>query len=201
MREIFTLSWLGFSETYWWLPKISDNFLKTSEHCQSLVNAGHLLGFIPVEKAFGKTFRIMRFDRRKCGKVVKKDLHKNFGVKFMFFCFCSLFGLLDWIVLVLFPLHKLDDKVVLDTSQAVEGMWIRLGSYWQLRGEWVRIIIKLCVHSWILFIWSKISILNCNVDLKNVTCRVHIEYWIMCHNKIIFKVREGSLEALAYILF
>ena len=101
MREIFTLSWLGFSETYWWLPKISDNFLKTSEHCQSLVNAGHLLGFIPVEKACGKTFRIMRFDRRKCGKVVKKDLHKNFGVKFMFFCFCSLFGLLDWIVLVL----------------------------------------------------------------------------------------------------
>lgn len=200
MREIFTLSWLGFSETYWWLPKISDNFLKTSEHCQSLVNAGHLLGFIPVEKAFGKTFRIMRFDRRKCGKVVKKDLHKNFEVKFMFFCFCSLFGLLDWIVLVLFPLHKLDDKVVLDTSQAVEGMWIRLGSYWQLRGEWVRIIIKLCVYSWILFIWSKISILNCNVDLKNVTCRVHIEYRIMCHNKIIFKVREGSLEALAYIL-
>ena len=45
------------------------------------------------------------------------------------------------------------------------------------------------------------SILNCNVDLKNVTCRVHIEYRIMCHNKIIFKVREGSLEALAYIFF
>ena len=45
------------------------------------------------------------------------------------------------------------------------------------------------------------SILNCNVDLKNVICRVHIEYRIMCHNKIIFKVREGSLEALAYILF
>ena len=45
------------------------------------------------------------------------------------------------------------------------------------------------------------SILNCNVDLKNVICRVHIEYWIMCHNEIIFKVRESSLEALVYILF
>lgn len=40
-----------------------------------------------MEKAFGKTFRIMRFDKRKCGKVVKKDLYKNFGVKFMFFVF------------------------------------------------------------------------------------------------------------------
>ena len=106
-----------------------------------------------MEKAFGKTFRITRFDRRKCGKVVKKDLHKNFGVKFIcvFFALCLAFltelcyfwyGLKD-----LFPLHKLDDKVVLDTSQALEGMWIRLGSYWQLGGEWVRIIIKLCVHS------------------------------------------------------
>ena len=36
-------------------------------------------------KAFGKTFRITRFDRRKCGKVVKKDLHKNFGVKVICF--------------------------------------------------------------------------------------------------------------------
>ena len=45
------------------------------------------------------------------------------------------------------------------------------------------------------------SILNCKVDLKNVTSRVHIKYRIMYHNKIIFKVREGSLQALAYILF
>ena len=36
-------------------------------------------------KAFGKTFRIIRFDRRKCGKVVEIDLHKNLGVKFTCF--------------------------------------------------------------------------------------------------------------------
>ena len=135
-------------------------------------------------------------------------MDKNLGVKFIwcfFFYLCLAFltelcqfwyGLKD-----LFPLHKLDDKVVLDTSQAVEGMWICLGSYGQLRGEWVKIIIKFCVHSCILFIWSKMSILNCKVDLKNVTSRVHIKYRIMYHNKIIFKVREGSLQALAYILF
>ena len=45
------------------------------------------------------------------------------------------------------------------------------------------------------------SILNCKVDVKNVTSRVHIKYRIMYRNKIIFKVREGSLQALAYILF
>ena len=45
-----------------------------------------------MEKAFGKTFRIMRFDKRKCGKVVKKDLYKNFGVEFMsFFALCLAF--------------------------------------------------------------------------------------------------------------
>ena len=48
-----------------------------------------------MEKAFGKTFRITRFDRRKCGKVVKKDMDKNLGVKFIWFFFLSLFGLLD----------------------------------------------------------------------------------------------------------
>lgn len=76
-----------------------------------------------------------------------------------------------------------------------------LSSYGELRGEWVKIIIKLFAHSCILFIWSKMSILNCKVDLKNVTCWVHIKDVIMYHNKIIFKVREGSLEALTYILF
>ena len=34
MREIFTLSWPEFSETPRRLPKISDNFPKTSERCR-----------------------------------------------------------------------------------------------------------------------------------------------------------------------
>ena len=134
-------------------------------------------------------------------------MDKNLGVKFIWFFFALCLAFLTelcqfWYSLKdLFPLHKLDDKVVLDTSQAVEGMWICLGSYGQLRGEWVKIIIKFFVHSCILFIWSKMSILNCKVDVKNVTSRVHIKYRIMYHKKIIFKVREGSLQALAYILF
>ena len=35
----------------------------------------------------------------------------------------------------LFPLHKLDDKVVPGTSQAVEGMWIRLGGVYMTPGQ------------------------------------------------------------------
>ena len=34
MHEIFSLSWLGFLEKSWRLPNISNNFQKTSEHCQ-----------------------------------------------------------------------------------------------------------------------------------------------------------------------
>ena len=71
--------------------------------------AGHLVGFILVEKVCGKAFRILGVDERKCRWVVKQDFQGNFMVNVTwFFPFFS--GLLDWIVLILvwfLTLHKL----------------------------------------------------------------------------------------------
>ena len=50
MREIFTLSWPRFPETSPRLPKISDEFLKTSERCWKL----------NVHRLFPKTFEHLR---------------------------------------------------------------------------------------------------------------------------------------------
>ena len=62
--------------------------------------AGHLVGFILVGRVFGKAFRTLGLDERKCGWVVKQDFHGNFRVNVRwFFCFFS--GLLDRIVLIL----------------------------------------------------------------------------------------------------
>ena len=54
-------------------------------------SAGHLLGFILLEKAFGKPFGILELNERKKGRwVVKHDFHGNFGLnvtRFLFFFF------------------------------------------------------------------------------------------------------------------
>ena len=41
--------------------------------------AGHLVGFILVGRVFGKAFRTLGLDERKCGWVVKQDFQEIFG--------------------------------------------------------------------------------------------------------------------------
>ena len=82
--------------------------------------AGHLVGFILVEKALRKAFRILGFGKRKGRWVVEKDFRGNFQVKITWFLMpfspVSLTELcLFWYgVKALFTLHTLADKVVLE---------------------------------------------------------------------------------------
>ena len=79
--------------------------------------------------------------------VVEQHFHGNFWVNAIwFFAFFS--SVLDWIVLILVwfgrSLHSAHVSgqnclwpLKLIMSQAIEGTWIRMGGYRQLRGEWV----------------------------------------------------------------
>ena len=95
--------------------------------------AVHLVGFILVGKVFGKAFRILGLDERKSRWVVEQDFHGKFQVNVIhFFAFFS--GALDWMVLLLVWFKKTlhftqvsGQKLMM--SQAVWGMWIRMGGY------------------------------------------------------------------------
>ena len=106
---------------------------------------GHLAGFILVGKVFREAFRILGLEERKGRWVVEQDFHGNFQVNVTWF-FAFLSDVLDWIVLIpvwfersLHSAQVSTDKVMLMTSQAVERKWICMGSYGQLRGEWVNL--------------------------------------------------------------
>ena len=59
-----------------------------------LALAGHSVGFILVEKVFGKAVKILGLDERKGKWVVEQDFHGNFRVNITwFFAFSS--GVLD----------------------------------------------------------------------------------------------------------
>ena len=110
--------------------------------------AGHLVGFILVEKVFKKAFRILGLGERKGSWAVEQDFHGNFQVNVTwFFAFFS--GVLDWIVLILVwferSLHSAQVSrqscpwpLKLMMSQGVDRMWICTCSYGRLRGEWVK---------------------------------------------------------------
>ena len=106
--------------------------------------SGHWVGFILVGKDLRKAFRILGWDERKGRWVVEQDFHGSFQVNVTWFsAFFS--GVLDWIVLILVWferfLHSAPLKTLM-TSQVVEGTWIRMGGYRQLRGKWVNRVRK-----------------------------------------------------------
>ena len=109
--------------------------------------AGHLVGFILVERDFRKAFRILGLGERKGSWAMEQDIHGDFQVNVTwFFAFFSC--VLDWVVLILIWFERsLHSARVggqscpwlweLMTSQVVERTWIRTGGYGWVRGEWV----------------------------------------------------------------
>ena len=109
--------------------------------------AGHLVGFILVGKVFRKAFRILGLDERKGMWVVEQNFHGNFQLNVTWF-FAFFPGVLDLIVPILVWLERSRKSAIVSgqsclwllklmMSQAVERTWIPMGSYRQLRGEWV----------------------------------------------------------------
>ena len=118
--------------------------------------AGHLVGFILVGRVFRKAFRILGLGERKGRWVMEQDFHGDFQVNVTWFL-ASFSGVLDWIALILlwFERSVLSAQVSwqscpwplkLMTSQRVEKMWIRTGSYGRFRGEWVKGLYKAPDH-------------------------------------------------------
>ena len=95
-----------------------------------------LAGFILVGKDSGNGFRILQgLVENKVMWVVERDFHGNFRANLPYFFITFLFGLLDWIVLILvwFETHLHPAQVCgqscpwlskLMTSQMIEGTWI-----------------------------------------------------------------------------
>ena len=105
--------------------------------------AGHLVGFILVERVFRKACRILGLGERKGRWAMEQDFQVN-----VTWFFASFFGALDWNVLILVWFERslysaqVSGKscpwpLKLMTSQAVERTW----GYGRLRGEWVNIFI------------------------------------------------------------
>ena len=66
IREIFTLSWPRFPETSRRLPKISDEFPRTSERCRKLKKFKHFWGYLK-----GDTFSVLWYDFVRTQKGLK----------------------------------------------------------------------------------------------------------------------------------
>ena len=120
--------------------------------------AGHLVDFILVGKVFRKAFRIFRIttvDHDGKGRwVVEQDFHGSFQVNVTrFFAFFSWpvsltelclfwFGWKDVFRSTQVSGQSCPWPLKLMTSQAVEAMWICMGSYGWLRGRWVKMIMN-----------------------------------------------------------
>ena len=164
--------------------------------------AGHLVGFILVERVFRKACRILGLGESKGRWAMEQDFHGDFQVNVTWF-FASFSCVLDWIVLILVwferSLHftRVTEEscpwtLKLMTSQRVERTWIRTGGYRRFRGEWVNSIFReskllydhpLTVNSSLLrqlalSLWKESSYILPKSNLLNTDAPIWIPVWL-----------------------
>ena len=98
ISNFWVYKWHSSLDFYFSLSLLPSFFAFLASFFLSL--AGHLVGFILVERVFRKAFRILGLGESKGRWAKEQDFHGDFQVNVTWF-FASFSGVLDWIVLIL----------------------------------------------------------------------------------------------------